>query len=318
MDSMRSAGDLNRRNFLKSVAAVGGAWLAAGCMGGTQAGEVPAAPSASVVNPDNIGVQLYTVRDLLEKDFTGTIEKVAQIGYREVEFAGYYDHTPQQVRELLDRVGLKSPSGHIGLELLRDGLDAQIQSAQTIGQTYVTIPALPDAFTGKITAEQWHAYAKEFNQIGTALKDNGLHLAYHNHFFEFVPADGGKMAYDVLLSETDPELVSFEMDLMWTVFAGQDPLTWFQKYPGRFVMWHVKDMKGVAEAQAAMKQSGMQGFREVLGHIAAVGEGEIDFKDIFAHAEQAGLQHFFVENDAPQDALANIQTSYNNLKQIVA
>lgn len=318
MDPMNGAGDLNRRNFLRSVAAVGGAWLAAGCMGATETGDVPAIDPPSVVNPDNIGVQLYTVRDQLEKDFVGTIEKVAQIGYKEVEFAGYYDHTPQEVRELLDRLGLKSPSGHIGLELLRDDLDAQIQSAKTIGQTYVTIPALPNAFGGTITAEEWHNYAREFNQIGTTLKDNGLHLAYHNHFFEFVPADGGKTAYDVLLSETDPELVSFEMDLMWTVFAGQDPLAWFQKYPGRFVMWHVKDMQGVAEAQAAMKQGGMQGFREVMGHIAAVGEGEIDFKSIFAHAEQAGLQHFFVENDAPKDSLANIQTSYTNVKLLIS
>lgn len=315
MDPLIGTGDLNRRHFLKSVAAVGGVWLAAGCASGSRAAS--ATNASAVVNPAHIGLQLYTVRDRLQQDFVGTIEKVAQIGYKEVEFAGYYDHTPQQVRELLDRLGLRSPSAHIGLDLLRKDLNSEIQSAKTIGQQYITIPALPNAFGGKITAEDWHNYAQEFNRIGKTLSDNGLRLAYHNHFFEFVPADNGKMAYDVLLSETDPSLVSFEMDLMWTVFAGQDPLAWFQKYPGRFVMWHVKDMKGVAEARAAMKQ-GMQGFRQVMSHIAAVGEGQIDFKDIFAHAGQAGLQHFFVENDAPQDALANIQISYDNLKQLVS
>lgn len=301
----------DRRAFLRRVSGLGAGWLATTLL--------PAAARPTVPNadPNRIGVQLYTLRDQMQAGFESTIEKVAQIGYKEVEFAGYFERTPEQVRQLLDRLGLRAPSTHIGLEALRNNLDAQLQTALTIGHTYITIPAIMGAFTGQLTADDWHRYAEEFNQIGKACQDRGLHLAYHNHHFEFVPAGPDQTGLDVLVSETDPALVSFEMDLMWTVLAEQDPLALFAKYPGRFVMWHVKDLKEIAAARAASKQGGMAGFRGVLDRLAAVGEGEIDFPRIFAQAEQSGLKHFFVENDAPKDGLANVQTNFGNLSQML-
>lgn len=315
MNRAKNPGRLDRRHFLKSVAGLGGACLAAGWTSGTALGA--ARRFAALDATDHIGVQLYTVRDLMQQDFEGTLEKVAGIGYKEVEFAGYYDRTPEQVRQLIDRLGLTSPSTHVGVELLRADLDKQIDSALTIGHKYLTVPALMEAFSGQMTPDKWHAYAKEFNTFGEAAKKKGLGFAYHNHHFEFVPAGEGKTGLDVLLSETDPELVSFELDLMWTTVAGVDPVALFEKYPGRFVMWHVKDLKEVKASQEAAKE-GMAGFRSVMERIAPVGEGEIDFARIFAKAGQSGLQHYIVENDAPKDGLVDITTSYGNLSRMLA
>ena len=315
MNRANNSGRLDRRHFLKSVAGLGGACLAAGLTTDSALGA--ARRFAALDATDHIGVQLYTVRDLMQQDFEGTLEKVAEIGYKEVEFAGYYDRTPEQVRQLLDRLGLKSPSSHVGIDLLRSDLDGQIESALTIGHKFLTIPALMEAFAGQMSPEKWHEYAKEFNTIGEAVKKKGLTLAYHNHHFEFVPAGEGKTGLDVLVSETDPELVSFELDLMWTTVAGVDPVALFDKYPGRFVMWHVKDLKEIEASQAAAKE-GMAGFRTIMEHISPVGEGEIDFARIFAKAGQSGLLHYIVENDAPKDALADITASYTNLARMLA
>lgn len=309
------SGGIDRRTFLKSVAGISGACLATGFTGVSVASNLTRRRSA--VPADRIGVQLYTLRDLMRQDFEGTLQKVAQIGYKEVEFAGYYERTPEQVRQLLDKLGLTSPSTHTGVDLLRNDLEGQIQTALTIGHKYLTVPALGEAFAGQMTPESWHRYAEEFNKYGAACKENGLGFAYHNHHFEFVPAGEGKTGYDVLLSETDPDLVSFEMDLMWTIVAGQDPVALFEKYPGRFVMWHVKDIKELETAKAAATQ-GMQGFRTIMERISAVGEGDIDFDRIFARAEQAGLQHYIVENDAPEDAVQDIEISYANLKKMLS
>lgn len=314
MTEMKGGRTQNRRAFLKSAAGFGGLLLAAGGTHLTLASAGPRVPAVPGIG--SIGVQLYTLRGLLEQDFEGTIEAVAKIGFKEVEFAGYYERSPEQVRKLLDRLGLTAPSAHVGLDVLRDDLEGALSAAQTIGHRYVTVPALPGAFGGTITADDWRRYAEEFNRLGRAAQEKGLRFAYHNHGFEFIPADGETTGYDILLAETDPALVSFELDLMWTVFAGQDPLALFERHPGRFVMWHVKDMREIEATRAAMSQ-GPAGFRSLFERIAAVGEGEIDFKPIFARAEQSGLLHFFVENDAPKDALQDVQTSYSNLKKML-
>ena len=299
----------SRRSFLKRLAAAGGAMLFAG---------ETSAPATAAPWTEQIGVQLYTLRDRMKKDFEGTLEQVAAMGYKEVEFADYYGRTPEQVRSLLDRLGLSSPSAHISVDKLREDLEGQIASAKTIGHRFLTVPALMEAFQGKMTPELWKQYAAEFNRIGEALKKAGLQFAYHNHHFEFVPAGSDRTGFDVLVQETDPALVSFELDLMWAAVAGQDPVVLFERYPGRFVMWHVKDIEGIAEAQAAAARPGMEGFRAIVERIRAVGEGDIDFARIFAQAEESGLRHFFVENDAPKDSVTTVQTSYTNLKRLLA
>ncbi|MEZ4699023.1 MAG: sugar phosphate isomerase/epimerase [Rhodothermales bacterium] len=292
----------SRRHFLKQAAGLGGAMLASGA-------------SLAALNPfaaPRIGVQLYTLRDLMKDDFEGTIEKVAAIGYKEVEFAGYYDRSPDQVRALLDRLGLTSPSVHAGLEGLREDLEGNLDTYARIGHTYVTIPALPGAFGGQIAADAWPKFASEFNTIGKACKARGLKLAYHNHNFEFAPV-GNQTALDVLLSQTDPDLVSFELDLAWAYIGGQDPLAWFDRYPGRFAMWHVKDVKGPDVVAKAFKETPREAFRVFGERVSAVGDGDIDFKKIFAAAKKSGMEHYFVENDFPKDALANITASYKSL-----
>jgi len=301
--------ETNRRSFLKSMATAGGMLLVAGGMPTLGA-------AASWTRP--IGVQLYTLRDRMEEDVEGTLQQVADMGYEEVEFAGYYDHTPQQIRTLLDRYNLSAPSAHVSLDLLRNDLDGQIASARTIGHEYLTVPMLMDAFQGEMTPAQWEQTAGEFNQIGEALRNAGLQFAYHNHHFEFAPAGSDRTGFDVLVQETDPALVSFELDLMWVVVAGHNPVSLIQQYPGRFVMWHVKDIEGIDDAQAAANSAaGMDGFRAIMQRIRAVGEGDIDFSRIFAQADESGLRHIFVENDAPREPISNIQTSYANLTQLM-
>jgi sugar phosphate isomerase/epimerase len=296
---------VNRRTFLFELAAIGiGTSAFAACAGataGTSAGStaVGGAPAGTKL----IGLQLYTVRDLLATDFDGTIEKVAQIGYKNMEFAGYYNHTPEQVRALLDRLGLVSTSSHIGAPLMRQDAAAQIKSAKTIGQDYITIPSYN---FGREGVEGWKKGAAEFNTWGRMCRDAGIKLAYHNHAPEFAPLDGTTSGYDVLMREVDPSLMDFELDLYWAAFAGQDPIALFAKYPGRFAMWHVKDL---------LLTNGAKG-------MAPVGKGTLDFKGYFAHARQSGLKHFFVEHDSaasyPGGSLASIQASHAYLQQLFA
>ena len=329
MTSDRSADTFDRRTFLKSVAASGAAFAALGCAsGGTGAAQPAVGARTSSGIPaglgDRIGVQLYSVRDRLEKDFAGTLEGVAKIGFKEVEFAGYYNRSPEDVRSLLDRLGLRAPSSHIMLDALQKDLGAQVKSARTIGHEYITVPALMQPLMGKVAPDFWATTAKEFNRVALALKNEGIGFAYHNHQFEFEKLPDGKTGYDVLLAETDPALVKFELDLLWATVAGQDPVEMFRRSPGRFVMWHVKDVRGVEEARRiAMSTEGsvIQRLQKLGPHLAAVGSGDIDFRRIFAAASTSGMRHFFVENDsAPTTAssLADIETSYKNLRQMLA
>lgn len=289
---------VTRRSFLYEMAAIGvGTSVMSACASAFSRGG--ATPGAN-----NIGLQLYTVRDQLEKDFDGTLAKVAAIGYTNMEFAGYYNHTPEQVRATLDRLGMVSRSSHIGANLMRQDAAAQIRSAKIIGQEYITLPSYPFARDGGIDA--WKRGAAEFNQWGALCRDAGIRLAYHNHAPEFAKIEGGPTGYDVLMRETDPALVDFEMDLYWTAYADQDPIALFARYPGRFAMWHVKDL------QVTGGTKGM----------TPVGLGTLDFRNYFAHAREAGLKYFFVEHDTaasyPGGSLASIQASYNSLRGILA
>jgi sugar phosphate isomerase/epimerase len=292
---------MNRRTFLFDLTALGlSTGVLSACARASSGASAAAAASPTPVTR-RIGLQLYTVRDLLDKDFEGTLEKVAQIGYTDVEFAGYYNRTPEQVRAVMDRLKLVSSSTHIGAQLMRQDAAAQIRSAKVLGQEYITIPSYN---FGREGIAGWKAGAAEFNKWGALCREAGLKLGYHNHSAEFAKIEGGPLGLDVLLRETDRALVDFEMDLYWTVFAEQEPLAWFAKYPGRFAMWHTKDM-------ALAPATGM----------APVGLGSLDFKSYFAHASESGMKHFFVEHDTaasyPGGSLASIQASYTNLRKLV-
>lgn len=299
MHEAQNAGGVNRRDFLKDLAAVGlgGGWLSACTAAGT-GGTSASAAVVPVANRSNaIGLQLYTVRDRLQRDFEGTVAEVAQVGFKELEFAGYYNHTPAQVRAILDRLNLRAPSTHISLDQFRKDLNGVLSTAQTVGHEYVVIPSLPES---ERSLDAYRRLAAEFNRYGQAARQRGMRFGYHNHSFEFEDLGGGQTGFAVLLKETDPALVDFELDLFWTVNSGRDPVELFAQYPGRFPLWHVKDM---ADIQGAKR-------------MVAVGQGEIDFRRIFANAERSGMKYFFVEHDRPEDSLASIRTSYQHLRQL--
>jgi sugar phosphate isomerase/epimerase len=243
-----------------------------------------------------IGVQLYTVRDAMKSDFEGTLARVAAIGYREVEFAGYFGHTAAQLRGILHQSGLDAPSAHIGIESLGDEWGKTLDDAHTAGHRYLVVAWLDEVDRKDLDA--YRRVAERFNRAGVTAAQAGIRLAYHNHEFEFAPMEG-RIPYDVLLEATDPQLVALEMDLYWITKGGQDPLTYFARWPGRFPMVHVKDSAGPPEHR-----------------MADVGAGSIDWRALFARRKQAGIEHFFVEHDEPADPFASITTSYRYLREL--
>jgi sugar phosphate isomerase/epimerase len=242
-----------------------------------------------------IGLQLYTVRDQMKEDFDGTLAKVAGIGYREVEFAGYFDRSPKDVKASLDRAGLVSPSAHFNSSFLGDKWPGALESAGVIGQQYVVCSSVEEKLRQQPGA--WPRIAEMFNQAGESARKAGIQFAYHNHSLEFTPVDG-KLPYDILLDGTDPNLVKMEMDLYWTVNAGADPLAYFNRYPGRFALVHVKG-------------------RDKSGNMTQVAAANsIDWKALFAQSEKAGIRHYFVEHDNPQVPMDSIRASFAYLRDL--
>lgn len=241
-----------------------------------------------------VGLQLYTVRDVFEKDPVGTLEKIARIGYREVEFGGggYDTMDHAMLRRTLDRLGLKAPSVHIPYPMLTDRFDAAVTMAKTLGAETVILPWLPDE---QRTEAGFEPVLRNLDPLAKRLRAAGLGFAYHNHDFEFTGRSKGVRLYDRLIAETDPALVKFELDLYWAAHAGADLPGLVKKLGGRLYSFHVKDMR----ADRSM---------------AAVGTGTINFAALFRLPSAAGVRHFFVENDqAPAPYFPDITTSYRNL-----
>ena len=238
------------------------------------------------------GLQLYTLRGAMVDDFEGTLARVAEMGYREMEFAGYFGRDAGMVREALERNGLSSPAAHLGLNAVRENLAAEIDFAAELGQRFLVVPYLPEDERG---LDDYRRLAETLNRAGEQCRAAGLKMGYHNHDFEFAPT-GGRIPYDLLLEETDPELVDMELDLYWIAAAGHDTLAYFDAHPGRFTMLHVKD-------------------RAADGAIADVGAGGIDFAALFAHGETAGIAHYFVEHDNPGgDGFGSVARSLEHLR----
>ena len=297
---------MNRRTFIsRSVAASTAAALSRKYAW--------AAESAHKV--DKVGLQLYTVRDAMKSDFEGTIAKVAATGYKEVEFAGFFEHSPKDVRAILDKNGLKSPSMHIPYADVENKWPETLEAAHIVGQSYVICPWLDVA--QRTAPDGWQKAAALFNKAGEAAKKVGIQFGYHNHSFEFekYPSIGDKLAYDYLLSELDPKNVIMELDLCWITVAGKDPLAYFAKYPGRFHLVHVKDY--VNDPSSTSSFSGATGPSvQFKGHLADVGQGAIDWKRILSHSGEAGIKHYFVENDDAKDQFNDIKISYNYLHDL--
>jgi sugar phosphate isomerase/epimerase len=250
--------------------------------------------SESLQKISAIGLQLFTVRAALEADFDATLARVAAIGYREVEFAGYFGHGAQQVRASLRRTGLIAPSAHIALDAIGNGWEGVIENALVIGHHYLVVASI-----GAVNdLDGYRRIAERFNHAGEVAKQAGLRFAYHNHDAEFAPL-AGKLPYDVLLEATDPRYVCFEMDLYWITKAGADPLTYFARWPGRIQMVHVKDAESAPPHR-----------------MTDVGAGMLDWQTLLGHGMQAGVKHFFVEQDEASDPFASISASYAYLRDL--
>lgn len=274
---------VNRREFLTMTTAV----LAAGACGRSLATGAPSG-EASGDSPTVRGVQLYTVRALMEQSVSATLQALAKIGYRQVEFAGYFDEKPAALREILTGEGLAAPAAHLQLSQLREAFPRYLEAAVEVGHRYLVLPWIGES---ERSGDGYRRLADDLNRWGEASRDAGLIMAYHNHAFEFVPS-GDFVPYHWLLDNTDPALVSFEMDLYWVRKAQRDPLEYFRKHPGRFPLWHVKDM-------------------DAAGNMVDVGAGVIDFPRILAAADQSGYRFGFVEHDGPKDPLGSVTASFN-------
>lgn len=297
----------NRRAFLKEAAAYGG----------TLAFATKTAPAADWKR--QVGLELYTVRDLTAKDYEGTLAKVAEIGYKEVEASDFANLEPKQFRAMLDRYGLTMPSTHAGAAAGPD-LDKQLEGFRIMGIRYTEVHSGGGGGGGRgaaPTEESVKHTAGELNQNGKLVKKFGMKILVHNHTMEFQPFEGSKLRpYDVLLAETDPALVAMQLDVGWASVAGQDILAMFKTHPGRFELWHVKDAKGIKSMTAQMTQQERQ--RSAM--LVPVGLGEVDYKSIFAAAELAGLKHYCIEQDNAADwgdSVAAARKSYQNLVKML-
>jgi len=256
-----------------------------------------AVPSAFAAQIQAIGLQLYTVREIFQKDPVGTLEQVARIGYREVEFGGGgYDAMDHALlRRTMDRLGLRAPSVHIGYDALLGQFDKSVTLAKALGADTVVLPYMTDEHRNE---QAWRVALPNFNRFAADLNKAGLGFAYHNHDFEFTIKPGGVSLYERFLKETDPSLVKIELDLYWAAHAGESPAALIDRLAGRIYAYHVKDMR----ADRSM---------------AAVGEGTMDFAALFKRKGSAGVRHFYVENDqAPAPYLPDITTSFKTLRTL--
>ncbi len=270
-----------------------------------------------------VGLQLFTLFNIIDDDVLGSLKKVADIGYKEIESAfskkgGYYGMKPKEFAALCSSLGLSWQSHHVlgapfklppGAKMptmpdgkpmvippmhnLKENMQQLVDEAADGGIRYLVCANIP---TG--TLDEISGSIKILNATGEACKKAGLKFCYHNHDMEFHKIEE-KIPYHLLLSETNADLVRMEMDIAWVTKAGVDPIELFKKHPGRFPLWHVKDIS------------------KDLQNVEPVGEGIIDYKKIFEQASTAGMQHFFVEHDMPKDAYASITESFNNLKKIL-
>lgn len=275
------------------------------------------AQSGKPVSSAAIGLQLYTIRESLIANMHRTLDKVAAIGYKEIESAmgikgHYYGMKPKEFSGLLKDKGLHLRSSHVflGMELpeemrmaphpltLINNTQQLVDLAAESGQEYLTCAYLFPS--ERVSMDQYKRWIDIFNKAGEACKKAGLQFTYHNHDFEF-KAINGVVPYDLLLAETDNELVKMELDMYWVTKAGIDPLELFKKHPNRFPLWHIKDMAKTQDK-----------------NFVEVGTGIIDFKRLFPAADAAGMKYFFVEQDLADEPMESIATSYRNLKQLLS
>lgn len=277
---------ISRRSFLRA-----GSAAAAGL---ALSGPFSAAYGAHHAKKQAIGVQLYTLRTLMEQDVQATLAKVGEAGYKEVEFAGYFDKPLSDIAMWLKDSGLTAPSTHINTYNLENNFDAALEAANRLGHKHMFLNWLAPEDR---TVDRYKEIASLLNKNGEKARAAGVRLGHHNHEFEFDDL-GGTTGFGILATETDPNLVEFELDIYWTRVAKVDPITIFKAHPGRFPCVHVKDY---ADG----------------GNMADVGDGEIDYKAIYEARNLGGIKHFFVERDDATDPVRTINRSFNAFNKMV-
>ena len=287
---------INRRDFLRTGLAASASLMAVG-----SGLDLYADPYGIPV-----GLQLYTVRQQLDKDFAGTLHKVAAIGYKEVQISGFHNQPIPHIKQLLDADGLKTSAGHFGYDALKSNLSQVTDQAHTLGMSYVVLSSVPDSYRGSI--DGYKRAADFFNKTGEGCRKAGFHFGYHNHNRDFEKF-GNVIAFDLMLQNTDPASVCFEMDCFWVERAGYDPVAYMNKYPGRFPVLHIKDERKHYPPT-------------VSGHtpseaFAPVGKGIIDWKRIFKAARRGGLKRYYVEQDQTElPVFEAIKFSYDYLHKL--
>jgi sugar phosphate isomerase/epimerase len=306
-------GRTSRRRFLRTAAATAAALGASGALAAPALANEAGAQGQSRhrVPPDQISIQLYTLRDQLAIDLAGTLQALAEIGYTRVEHAGFVGRTVTQFKAALDAAGLRATSGHVPIPQPFDpaAWSASLADANVLGSRYIVHPFFGIDFgTGEVvrTTAPWRAFARDLNRAGRMARAAGLKLGYHNHNWEFfrLTDNPSRTAYDVLTEATDPDLVHLQLDLFWAIRGARDPVDLIRQNKGRVLQYHVKDLN-----QA--------------GSFADPGQGLIDFTRIFRHSDTAGVREYIVERDdagspprEPAEALDTARVGYQFLRTI--
>jgi len=250
------------------------------------------------LNPLPIALQLYSVRDQLKDDFRGVVHKVAEMGYDGIQFAGYGGLSAQEMRSLLQETGLEPVATHTGLETLENRLDADIDYNLEIGNKWIICPSLPES--RRQDAAGWREIAATLNRIGEQCRQRGVLLGYHNHSFEFplIPDGVGDRGIDILLGQTEAELVFWEPDVYWIHKGGSDPAMMIRQFSGRVPITHLKDVT-----------------RDERATFAEVGEGGLDWPAILQASQEADVEWHCVEQDrSDRDPLESVAISVRNLR----
>jgi len=293
---------MKRRQFIQTAAVASAAALI---------------PSFAFANPKRkIGIQLYTLRDVIFKDVQGTLKQVADFGYKELESFSYNDgkvfgKPVSEVAKMISDLGLTMPSGHyhtglvnapnrpVEVGTLVNEWERAVNDAKILGQEYMLVAYLQK--DERKTLDDYKKVCELINKNAEICSKYGIRIGYHNHDFEFEPIDG-QVPYELMMKELDPKSVGMELDLFWTIYANRDPLKLFTQYPGRFEQWHVKDMR-----------------KDDRKLNADVGTGSIDFKSIFAKAKESGMKHFYIEHDNfPASSIESVKADAQNIKSIIS
>lgn len=319
----------HRRNFLKSAGAI----LAGNVFSSNlNAGNETEGKKKGL---DKIGVQLFSIPRLVEKDFAGTMQMLAKIGYKEIEFFGPYSFSAiedkerwkavvssvgfsgsgffglavKDVKKILDDHGLSAPSMHTGMDSLNTAMDPLAEAAHVLGARYVVLPSAP---TEK-DLDGYKKLADKFNEIGKEAHKRGVRFAYHNHGNGLKEIDG-KIPFDLILEATDPALVFFQMDIYWMTAGGTDVCAYLDKYPDRFPLMHVKDMS--KDVRFAGDGGDPAQWIELFPYLENAGAGVLDLEKILLTAKVSGVRHFIVERDLAPDPLEDLRKSFTYLKEV--